>query len=156
MPTPAQGTREAPRDRTESDHLATIFVSYYTGQPDMVPHEPRECQQAAGWELTYEERHEVTLLGPDGNPVDVPLAVLGFDPPGGSGGSRRTVLFFFLPLLLFEFSIAPRNVCCRLICCTLNHPARTIFNTRHQSWGSSVAAWGERNSSSDTLPSEEP
>jgi hypothetical protein len=81
---------------------AHIFLSYYTGKPDMVPHNPEECNAAAGFTLAGKQTIEVETIGPSGGPIKVPVAVLEFDPPE-SGKSllntrtamRRTVMFFF-------------------------------------------------------------
>ncbi len=56
-----------PEDRTRCAH---VIVTYYTGNPDQVPHVPEECVQAAGY----------TLL--DGRTFDVPAAGVGA--PGGA------------------------------------------------------------------------
>lgn len=82
-------------DPRDTNFLSTVFVSYYTGQPDMVPHAPEECQQAAGWTLTRSETHTFTMLDHKGNEVELPLRVLDFDPPGGSRNRSRTVIYFF-------------------------------------------------------------
>jgi hypothetical protein len=81
-----------PRDPTR---IARVFITYYTGQPDMVPHDPRECQQAGGWDLVAEDVFHVSIEGPNGKDVRIPVAALDFVPPGGGGGRTLTVLFFF-------------------------------------------------------------
>jgi hypothetical protein len=85
---------------TDPAYMARVFITYYTGQPDMVPHEPRECMQAAGWDLVSEERFEIELTPPGGPPVQTPIAVLGFEPPGAAGQPedrrpRLHVMYFF-------------------------------------------------------------
>lgn len=79
---------------------ASVFVSYYTGKPDLVPHHPEECQKAAGWTLIDKEQVEVTIDKPGGGQATIPVAVLVFEPPGGrgTGGEKpppKTVLYFF-------------------------------------------------------------
>lgn len=81
---------------------AHIFLSYYTGKPDMVPHNPEECNAAAGWALANKQTIKIDVPGPTGNLVGVPVAVLEFDPPETAkamlstrGPMRRTVMFFF-------------------------------------------------------------
>lgn len=72
-----------------------LFITYYTGQPDMVPHEPRECMQAAGWRLVTEDRFELDLVR-DGLPCNIPVAILGFEPAGVSEDAPRMhVMYFF-------------------------------------------------------------
>ncbi len=82
-------------DPRDQNFLSTVFVSYYTGQPDMVPHAPEECQQAAGWTLTRSETHRMQMLDHKGNEVELPMKVLDFEPPGGGSNGTRTVIYFF-------------------------------------------------------------
>lgn len=90
-------TSKAPDDPTRMVHL---FITYYTGKPDMVPHEPRECRGAAGQRLLDEDTAFVTIDRPDGSAAQIKLAVLDFELPPrgdqvGAGTGRQTVLFFF-------------------------------------------------------------
>jgi hypothetical protein len=91
--------RQLPTDPTARAH---VFLSYYTGKPDMVPHNPEECNQAAGFALVNKTLIEVEMPGPGGKSVKIPVAVLEFDPPdvrkamlSGGAAVRRTVMFFF-------------------------------------------------------------
>jgi hypothetical protein len=86
----------------DSTSRAHVFLSYYTGKPDMVPHNPEECNAAAGWTLAGKQRIDVDIPGPSGKLIKIPVAVLEFDPPdsgkamlGGRGSTSRTVMFFF-------------------------------------------------------------
>lgn len=90
------------KKRSDPASRAHIFLSYYTGKPDMVPHNPEECNAAAGWTLTNKQKIEVEIPGPSGGTIKVPVAVLEFDAPdvgkamlSGQGSTRRTVMFFF-------------------------------------------------------------
>lgn len=92
---------KAPHDRT---HVARLFVSYYTGQPDMVPHNPRECMTASGWQLRSDETEQVEIHY-RGAPLRIPVAVLGFAPPTAQGQKddpALTVMFFFYANGQFE------------------------------------------------------
>lgn len=91
------------KDRRDPTHLARLFVSYYTGKPDMVPHEPRECLWASGWKLVEENLEYVEVFRGLEEPVRIPVAVLDFERVDVLGASvldenaqRLTVLFFFL------------------------------------------------------------
>jgi len=81
--------------------LAHLFVTYYTGKPDLVPHEPRECWVASGQTLVGERTMDVKVDRPDpGAPgADINVAVLDFESAALGrvrGDPRRTtVLFFF-------------------------------------------------------------
>jgi hypothetical protein len=81
---------------------AHIFLSYYTDKPDMVPHNPEECNAAAGWALYSKQTINVDVPGPARKPISVPIAILEFDPPesgkailNARASMRRTVMFFF-------------------------------------------------------------
>jgi len=80
-----------PWDPTRMVH---VFITYHTGQPDLVPHNPRECLPASGWDLIDEHQIVVSVPHPNGDIAHIPLAVLEFAPPRG-GNRRLTVLFFF-------------------------------------------------------------
>jgi len=92
------------RDRSDPAYAASVFVSYYTGKPDMVPHVPEECVRAAGATLIGSMTTHVTVPGV-GAPQDrVPVRVLKFESPGGgqpsllqghSGRPTFHVLYFF-------------------------------------------------------------
>lgn len=84
-----------PEDAT---YQPRVFVTYYTGKPDMVPHNPRECMVASGFSLVDDKTIDVPVRRPDGSSVNIPVAVLQFEAPNkGMGGpaQRLTVLFFF-------------------------------------------------------------
>jgi len=89
------------RPKTDPTHLARVFVTYFTGQPDMVPHNPKECLGAGGWRLKAESQTEVQVPRGGWN-VRIPVSVLQFEPPSprnviqtGSEVPRLSVLFFF-------------------------------------------------------------
>lgn len=80
------GTREylelflTDTDREPGDpaRLGHVFVTYYTGRPDMVPHVPDECYVAAGYELVGTSNNQVRVVGV-GAPDDlVPVRSLHF------------------------------------------------------------------------------
>ncbi|MCK4851143.1 MAG: exosortase/archaeosortase family protein, partial [Phycisphaerae bacterium] len=43
--------------------LVSVFSTYYTGKPDLVPHVPERCQAAAGYTPTGSETFEVDIPG---------------------------------------------------------------------------------------------
>jgi hypothetical protein len=92
------------RERSDPRMLARLFITYYTGQPDMVPHRPKECIAAGGATLRDETLITVSVPGSGGRPVDIPVSVLEFDLPRrkwglihrrGRGHSRLVVAYFF-------------------------------------------------------------
>lgn len=83
--------------------VAHVFVTYYTGRPDAVPHTPDECLSAAGAQLLSSrgERLELPGLGLPDDSVPVRVAVFrvpqrqsipGF---GARTAPEMTVLYFF-------------------------------------------------------------
>lgn len=87
------------RRRKPSDpgYLSWVFVTYFTGQPDMVPHRPEECRAAGGSILKHSEVTRIEVKHADGN-VKIPIRVLEFEPPtrhGVTPGARMFVLYFF-------------------------------------------------------------
>lgn len=88
--------RHAARDSAAA--VANVFVTYYTGQPDMVPHVPQDCMSASGFQLKRESADHVTVRGVAAPQDQVPLAVCEFTPPQGarSASGERTVMYFFL------------------------------------------------------------
>ncbi len=60
--------------------LVYLFITYYTGKDDPVPHNPKECYSAGGATLVGEKVEHFTLPGPHGQPVDIPVSFLDFQP----------------------------------------------------------------------------
>lgn len=82
---------------------ASVFVTYYTGKPDMVPHVPDECMKASGYECS--DARTAAVVVPDGGGPNnqIPVRVLQFDAPSGlrdrfQAARQRgpTVMYFFL------------------------------------------------------------
>jgi len=80
--------------------VARVFVTYFTGKPDMVPHEPRECWVAGGYALVGVDRTTVPIELPDGRKHEIGVEVLDFEKQARAATldgppPRQTVLFFF-------------------------------------------------------------
>jgi hypothetical protein len=92
--------------RAEDDpaKVADVFITYYTGQPDMVPHVPDECYLAGGFERVGQPATERVTITHGGETEEIPVRVLEFRAtPGMSAAAARpakertlTVLYFFL------------------------------------------------------------
>jgi hypothetical protein len=80
--------------------VALLFVTYYTGKPDLVPHVPDECYLAGGYERIGAATVAVPVSGV-GAPGDrVPVRVMQFrgqqrNPLSGGGMDVITVMYFF-------------------------------------------------------------
>lgn len=89
------------RDKLPADPTrnAQVFVTYYTGKPDLVPHVPDECYLAGGYQKVGEATVELPVRGV-GAPGDrLPVRVLEFEAPrhglGTATVDRTTVMYFF-------------------------------------------------------------
>ncbi len=60
--------------------LVRLFITYYTGKADPVPHNPEECYSAGGASLAGKTMMTVDLSGPHGDRVEIPVKVLDFVP----------------------------------------------------------------------------
>lgn len=89
-------TSKEPADPT---YAASVFVTYYTGKPDMVPHVPDECVAAAGWSQVDARNYEETVPDHAGRDWEVPLRRLVFEPSSSQGMTARkqlkTVTYYF-------------------------------------------------------------
>lgn len=61
--------------------MVRVFITYYTGKPDLVPHEPRECMVAGGFTIRNEETVAFDIPRTDGSKAQIPVAVLDFEEP---------------------------------------------------------------------------
>ncbi len=93
------------RNKPASDptSFASVFITYYTGKPDMVPHVPDECYLAGGFDrINTPFTARVPAVGVHGEDADVPVRVIQFRSRSGrlgavqSSGAELTVMYFFL------------------------------------------------------------
>ena len=84
--------------------IARLFITYFTGQPDMVPHVPDECYLAGGYDPVGTPETIDVFVPRAGAPQDkIPVRVLTFQTPqrGGLGrlqlltNAPETVMYFF-------------------------------------------------------------
>lgn len=89
---------KAPEDPTS---VAEVFITYYTGKPDMVPHVPDECYLAGGFErvgLPYTQEFEVPGAGAEDD--QLPVRIIQFRARRGQLGQLRedrdfAIFYFF-------------------------------------------------------------
>jgi hypothetical protein len=75
--------------------VANVFVTYYTGQPDMVPHVPDECYLAGGFDRVGASETVTLPVSGVGAPNDgVPVRVLQFQSRAGRH-QPTTVMYLF-------------------------------------------------------------
>jgi hypothetical protein len=89
-------TERRPDDGTR---VASLFLTYYTGKPDMVPHVPDECYLAGGYDLVSRDTRAVPVAGVGAPQDQVPVRVLEFRGKQSwleaSGADLVSVLYFF-------------------------------------------------------------
>jgi hypothetical protein len=88
---------EDTRIRSENDfgRYVNFFVTYYTGDPDQVPHVPDVCYLGGGWDPGGEYNTVIKLAGL-GLPEDsLPIRVLFFKNSRGVTPVVQTVVYFF-------------------------------------------------------------
>jgi hypothetical protein len=79
--------------------VAKLFITYYTGQPDMVPHVPDECYLAGGFSPIGASTAHVDV--PESGVKDgrVPVRAVEFQAPASrrsmAGGDTTAVMYFF-------------------------------------------------------------
>lgn len=91
------------RGRSDRTAVARLFVTYFTGQPDLVPHNPKECYAAGGAALLKETGITVAVPRPAGGDLQIPVSVLEFEPArrygslgaGGRDSPHLFVAYFF-------------------------------------------------------------
>ncbi len=82
--------------RDDPFHWVTLFVTYYSGQPDQVPHVPEECFLGGGYQqlANVDSAVKVPALG-DGR-SNVPVRMLTFKKDSAIGGAwAPTVIYLF-------------------------------------------------------------
>lgn len=73
-----------------------LFITYYTGKPDLVPHTPEVCYSAGGYELTApcESQSDVLELT-DGASREIPYRYCTFKKTNIFAGAEFAVLYTF-------------------------------------------------------------
>lgn len=74
--------------------LMTLFVTYYTGDPDQVPHVPDVCYVGGGHESVSAENLVVSVPGIGQNSDKLPIRVLEFTQGKFLGGVKPVMYFF--------------------------------------------------------------
>lgn len=79
--------------------VAKVFLTYYTGRPDMVPHVPDECYLAGGFSPKGASTVNVPVRDSGAKDDRVPVRVVEFQSPAGrrslAGGDSTAVMYFF-------------------------------------------------------------
>ncbi|HPD32356.1 MAG TPA: hypothetical protein PLL20_20370 [Phycisphaerae bacterium] len=81
-------------EQPASGRIFSLFVTYYTGLPDAVPHAPEACYAGGGHKLIKQTPDEVTITS-QGQQIVVPVQVLEFEKESQFGRNSRIVLYTF-------------------------------------------------------------
>lgn len=79
----------------DSGRVLSLFVTYYTGLPDAVPHVPESCYAGGGHKLIKQTPDEITISTSQGQQIVVPVQVLEFAKESQFGRNSRIVLYTF-------------------------------------------------------------
>ena len=74
--------------------FARLFVTYYTGRPDPVPHTPDVCMLGSGY-TTEEKENIIFAVGSLADSAEVPVRVLTFVKSGVFDSDKMTVVYTF-------------------------------------------------------------
>ena len=89
------------KDPSDPTSVAEVFITYYTGKPDMVPHVPDECYLAGGFEQVGQAyTQEFHVPGAEADNDQLPVRVIQFRARGGRLGALRedrdfAIFYFF-------------------------------------------------------------
>jgi len=74
-----------------------LFITYYTGDPDIVPHIPEVCYQGGGGQVGQTREAEIRVsLSSIGGPeeVTIPVRIVDMQTPSSLNGHQKIVYFF--------------------------------------------------------------
>jgi hypothetical protein len=77
--------------------IACVFVTYYTGQPDMVPHVPDECYIAGGYDSLGAQNLNLNVAGVRATDNQLPVRLMRFEGRrrGFGESPQLNVAYFF-------------------------------------------------------------
>lgn len=94
--------RDTSLQSNEPGSTVNLFITYYTGNPGLVPHTPDWCYVGSGGLKTFSKNTTIRVPNLDGNSQNdsdhdlLPVRVLGFDIRQTVGVEARTVIYFFV------------------------------------------------------------
>ena len=82
-------------DERDPMRWLSLFVTYYTGNPDKVPHVPDVCYVGGGGLVRSRTNTTVNVPGVGAENNELPLRILNLELPSMLGHEERTVGYFF-------------------------------------------------------------
>lgn len=87
--------QDSTKSSAESEDFVQLFVTYYTGNPDQVPHVPEECYLGGGGFTVSKASVERIAIPALGDRFTIPLKVLEFERATAMGTETRVVMYTF-------------------------------------------------------------
>ncbi|MBN1765870.1 MAG: exosortase-associated EpsI family protein [Sedimentisphaerales bacterium] len=79
----------------DSAHYMTLFITYYTGDPDQVPHIPDICYVGGGSTINQRTERVLTFSPSDTMSEEIPIRILDISAKNSIGENRQKVVYFF-------------------------------------------------------------
>ena len=79
----------------EPGHYISLFITYYTGDPDVVPHVPEVCYTGAGNTITKRSGAVIEYTNGEGLVEEIPVRVLTISSPKSYDSLDSKVVYFF-------------------------------------------------------------
>ena len=87
--------RDTSRPSQDPLSLVSFFVTYYTGNPDKVPHVPDVCYVGGGGNVHGKQNVNLAVSDAHGQRLEMPYRLLNIQVPGWSGLDERLVGYTF-------------------------------------------------------------
>jgi len=82
-------------DRQDPLRRARLFVTYYTGKPDQVPHTPDVCYYGSGYEIREAGNLTLNVHNANGTAMRIPGRAVTFEKTSVQRRDRPTVVYTF-------------------------------------------------------------
>ncbi|HUU84934.1 MAG TPA: exosortase-associated EpsI family protein [Phycisphaerae bacterium] len=82
-------------DRNSPLRLVRVLITYYTGKPTLVPHIPEVCVTATGSQMAQAGDVTLDVVGPGGEPMQIPARAVTFQKSAVYDHDRPTVVYTF-------------------------------------------------------------
>lgn len=82
-------------DVTDPGRYLALFITYYTGNPDKVPHVPDQCYTGGGGLIKNSGNYTLEIKGLGIDDDELPVRVLDVHMENVLGETKKTVMYFF-------------------------------------------------------------
>ena len=81
--------------KNEPGHYLSVFITYYTGDPDVVPHVPEVCYTGGGNTITKRSDAAIEFTNREGSVEEISVRVLTISSPKSYDSMDSKVVYFF-------------------------------------------------------------